>query len=287
VRQSGAARIVRALAVTAIVVWSLAPVALGVVTSFSTQTDVQAVPARWLPHHVTLDAFHSLLGGTGPAAAAGGSVSESGTFAKAMFNSASITLLSTVAILCVAISAGYGFSRLRFPGRGILFWGIVATIIVPVFTVVIALFRLMADAQLIDRKLGVVLVFVSTQTPLAMWLFHNHIKELPAEPEEAALIDGCTRFQAFWRVVLPQMTSGIAALSAILMLAVWGEFLIPLLLTSTMNSKPVTALIPEYVGKYTTNYPLLAAAGVLALLPPAIVALVLNRHIRGMLSGSS
>ena len=286
-RQSGAARIVRAVAVTAIVVWSLAPVALGVVTSFSTQTDVQAVPARWLPHHVTLDAFHSLLGGTGRAAAAGGSVSESGTFAKAMFNSASITLLSTVAILCVAISAGYGFSRLRFPGRGILFWGIVATIIVPVFTVVIALFRLMAGAQLIDHKLGVVLVFVSTQTPLAMWLFHNHIKELPAEPEEAALIDGCTRFQAFWRVVLPQMTSGIAALSAILMLAVWGEFLIPLLLTSTMNSKPVTALIPEYVGKYTTNYPLLAAAGVLALLPPAIVALVLNRHIRGMLSGSS
>jgi multiple sugar transport system permease protein len=287
VTQSGAARIVRAFAVTAIVVWSLAPVALGVVTSFSTQTDVQAVPARWLPHHATLDAFQSLLGGTGPAAAAGGSVSESGTFAKAMFNSASITLLSTVAILCVAISAGYGFSRLRFPGRGILFWGIVATIIVPVFTVVIALFRLMADVQLIDRKLGVVLVFVSTQTPLAMWLFHNHIKELPAEPEEAALIDGCTRFQAFWRVVLPQMTSGIAALSAILMLAVWGEFLIPLLLTSTMNSKPVTALIPEYVGKYTTNYPLLAAAGVLALLPPAIVALVLNRHIRGMLSGSS
>jgi multiple sugar transport system permease protein len=287
VRQSGAARIVRAVAVTAIVVWSLAPVALGVLTSFSTQTDVQAVPARWLPRHATLDAFHSLLGGTGRAAAVGGSVSESGTFAKAMFNSASITLLSTVAILCVAISAGYGFSRLRFPGRGILFWGIVATIIVPVFTVVIALFRLMADAQLIDRKLGVVLVFVSTQTPLAMWLFHNHIKELPAEPEEAALIDGCTRFQAFWRVVLPQMTSGIAALSAILMLAVWGEFLIPLLLTSTMNSKPVTALIPEYVGKYTTNYPLLAAAGVLALLPPAIVALVLNRHIRGMLSGSS
>jgi multiple sugar transport system permease protein len=284
---SGTARIGRAVAVTAIVLWSLAPIALGVITSLSAQTDVQAVPARWLPHHVTLDAFHALLGGTGPAAAAGGSVSESGTFGRAIFNSATLTLFSTVAILCVAISAGYGFSRLRFPGRRILFWGIVATIIVPVFTVVIALFRLMADAQLIDRKLGVVLVFVSTQTPLAMWLFHNHIKELPAEPEEAALIDGCTRFQAFWRVVLPQMTSGIAALSAILMLAVWGEFLIPLLLTSTLNSKPVTALIPEYVGKYTTNYPLLAAAGVLALLPPAVVALVLNRHIRGMLSGSS
>jgi multiple sugar transport system permease protein len=286
VTRSPAARIGRAVAIAAIVLWSLGPVALGVITSFSTQADVGAVPARWLPRQPTLDAYHSLLGGTG-SARAGGTVAESGAFAHAMWNSAATTAMSTVAILCVSIGAGYAFSRLRFRGRRLLFWGIVATMIVPVFTIVIALFRLMADAHLIDHKLGLVLVFVSTQTPLAMWLLHNHVKELPAEPEEAALIDGCTRWQAFWRVVLPQMTSGIAALSAIIMLAVWGEFLIPLLLTSTSASKTVTVLIPEYVGKYTTNYPLLAAAGVLALLPPAVVALVLNRHIRGMLSGSS
>jgi multiple sugar transport system permease protein len=169
----------------------------------------------------------------------------------------------------------------------VLLLTIVALIIMPVFTIVLALFRLMADAQLIDRKLGLVLVFAATQAPLAVWLMHNHIAELPTEPEEAALIDGCSRWQAFWRVVVPQMSSGIAALGALVMLAVWGEFLIPLLLTSTMNAKTVTVLIPEFVGKYTTNYPLLAAAGVLAMVPPAIVALLLNRHIRGMLSGSS
>jgi multiple sugar transport system permease protein len=287
VRSAPAARVVRALAITAIVVWSLGPVALGVITSVSTQNDVQAVPARWLPQHPTFDAYHALLGGTGREGRAGGTVSESGTFSTALRNSAVLTLVSTLAILCVSISAAYAFSRLRFRGRGVLFWGILATMIVPVFTLVLALFKIMADAHLIDRKLGLVLVFVSAQTPLAMWLFHNHIKELPTEPEDAALIDGCTRFQAFRKVVLPQMTSGIAALSAILMLAVWGEFLIPLLLSSTLNSKPVTVLIPEYIGKYTTNYPLLAAAGVIALLPPALVALVLNRHIRGMLSGSS
>jgi multiple sugar transport system permease protein len=280
------ARLGRGAAIALIVLWSLGPIALGVVTSFSTQQDVQAVPARWLPRQPTLDAYRSLLGGTA-SSRAGGTVSESGAFAHAMWNSASITLMSTVAVLCVAVSAGYAFTRLRFRGRSIAFWAIVATIIIPVFTVVIALFRLMADAHLIDTKLGLVLVFVSTQAPLAMWLLHNHVKELPTEPEEAALIDGCTRWQAFWRVVLPQMRSGIAALTAIVILAVWGEFLIPLLLTSTSASKPVTVLIPEYVGKYTTNYPLLAAAGVLALIPPAVVALILNRHIRGMLSGSS
>lgn len=281
-----AAQLLRVVAITGIGLWSLAPIGLGVATSLSTQADVQAVPARWLPRHAMLDAYRSLLGGTGDVRA-GGTVSESGAFAHAMWNSASVTLMSTLSILCVAISAGYAFARLRFPGRGALFWAIVATTVVPVFTVVIALFGLMADAHLIDHKLGLVLVFVSTTTPLAMWLVCNNVKELPTEPEEAALIDGCTRWQAFWHVVLPQMRSGIAALSAIVMLSVWGEFLIPLMLTSTSASKPVTVLIPEYVGKYTTNYPLLAAAGVLALLPPAVVALILNRYIRGMLSGSS
>jgi multiple sugar transport system permease protein len=281
-----AAQLLRIVAIAAILLWSLAPIGLGVITSLSTQADVQAVPARWLPHHATLDAYRSLLGGSGDFRA-GGTVSESGAFTHALWNSASITMLSTLAILCVAISAGYAFARLRFPGRGALFWAIVATTVVPVFTVVIALFGLLADAHLIDRKLGLVLVFVSTTTPLAMWLVHNHVKQLPTEPEEAALLDGCTRWQAFWHVALPQMRSGIAALSAIVVLLVWGEFLIPLLLTSTNASKPVTVLIPEYIGKYTTNYPLLAAAGVLAMLPPTVVALVLNRHIRGMLSGSS
>jgi multiple sugar transport system permease protein len=286
VTRSPAARLVRTVAIASIVVWLLAPIGLGVVTSLSTQADVQAVPARWLPGHATLDPYRSLLGGTGEARA-GGTVSERGAFAHAMWNSVSITLMSTLAILCVAISAGYAFARLRFPGHGALFWAIVATTVVPVFTVVLALFGLLAEVHLIDRTLGLVLVFLSTTTPLAMWLVHNHVQELPVEPEEAALIDGCTRWQPFWHVVLPQMRSGIAALSAIVVLSVWGEFLIPLLVTSTSASKPVTVLIPEYVGKYTTNYPLLAAAGVLALLPPAIVALVLNRHIRGMLSGSS
>jgi multiple sugar transport system permease protein len=145
----------------------------------------------------------------------------------------------------------------------------------------------MANAQLIDTKRGLILVFIATQSPLATWLLYTQVRELPHEPEEAALIDGCRRWQAFLRVVVPQMSSGIAAVAAIIVLSVWGEFLIPLLLTSTMNAKPVTVLITEYVGKYTTNYPILAAAGVLALIPPAILALVLNKRITGMLAGSS
>jgi multiple sugar transport system permease protein len=280
------ARLLRAIAITAIVVWSVSPIVLGVVTSISTQIDVRAVPTRWLPKSPTLDSYDALLGGTS-SQRAGGTVTEAGTFQQAMINSAILSVSATVATLIIATMAAYSFARLRFLLGKVLFYSVLATMIVPIFVVVVALFKLLADLQLIDTKIGLVLVFTATTTPLATWLLYNQVKEMPTEPEEAALIDGCRRRQAFVRVVVPQMGSGIAAISAILVLSVWGEFLIPLLLTSTLNAKPVTVLITEYVGKYTTNYPILAAAGVLALLPPAVVALILNRRITGMLAGSS
>jgi multiple sugar transport system permease protein len=284
VRPSAAGTALRAGAIVLLVAWSLGPLATGLLTSVSSQRDVQATPARWIPERASLDSYSALLGGEGRGGTALDTASEAGTFGRAMLNTATLTVASTLAILVVAIFAGYGFSRLRFAGSNALLWTVLATMVIPLFTLVVALYRLMAQLNLIDTFLGLVLVFVSSQAPLAIWLFYNHCRELPPEPEEAALIDGCTRWRAFLRVVLPQMTSGIAALTAIVMLAIWGQFLIPLLLSSTLETKPVTVLITEFIGKYTTNYPLLTAAGILAIVPPAVVALALNRHIRGMLS---
>jgi ABC-type glycerol-3-phosphate transport system permease component len=275
----------RGLAVALLIVWSLGPLAIGVTTSISTQREVNAIPTKWIPDDPTLDSYSALLGDS---SASGGAAldtaSDADAFGQAIVNTTILTVIATIAILVVAVMAGYGFSRLRFRGSNALLAVVLATMVIPVFTLVVALFRLMADFDLINTYLGLVLVFVSAQAPLAVWLFYNYCRELPADPEEAALIDGCTRLQAFGRVVLPQMRSGIAALTAITMLAIWGQFLIPLLLTSTIETKPVTVVITEFIGKYTTNYPLLTAAGVLAMIPPAVVALALNRHIRGMLS---
>ena len=279
-------RVAKLLAILVIVAWSVAPIVLGISTSISTQREVNAAPARIVPHDPTLTAYRGLLEGTSNQRA-GGTVSEKGTFLRSMENSTVLALVSTAVILVFATMAAYAFGRLRFRFGGALFAVLVGTLIVPIFVVVIALFKLMAETHLIDTKRGLVAVFVSTMTPLATWLLYTQVREMPTEPEEAALIDGCRRWQAFVRVVVPQMSSGIAAVAAILVLSVWGEFLIPLLLTSTMNAKPVTVQITEYVGKYTTNYPILAAAGVLALIPPALLALALNKRITGMLAGST
>jgi multiple sugar transport system permease protein len=277
--------LLRALAILLIVLWSIGPVLLGLITSFSTQIEATEVPARWIPHHPTIGAYRALIGGS--SGSAYGTVTEAGTFSKAMLNSTQLALAATAGILIVTTMASYAFTRLPFRGRSGVYYALLATMTVPVFVVVVALFQLFAQFHLIDTKVGLVLVYIAALSPLATWILHNNVKALPTEPEAAALIDGCTPFQAFRKVVLPQMAPAIAALSAILFLSVWGEFLIPLLLTSTMNAKPVTVLITEYVGRYSTNYPILTAAGVLSLLPPAIVALLLNRRITGMLAGST
>ena len=284
--ESRGVRALRVIAIFAIIVWSIGPILLGVMTSISSQVDVRAVPTRWVPHEVSLHAYRQLLEGTS-SQHSGGSVTEAGVFTQAMKTSAEVALITTVAVLIVSTMAAYAFARLRFRFGGVIFATTLITMVVPVFVVVVALFKVMADLNLVDTKRGLVAVFVATLSPLATWLLYNHVREMETEPEEAALIDGCRRWQAFIRVVVPQMSSAIAAVAAIIVLSVWGEFLIPLLLTSTSNSLPVTVLITQYVGKYTTNYPLLAAAGVLALLPPALIALFLNRRIQGVMAGSS
>lgn len=270
----------------AIIAWSLGPVAIGLITSLSTQADVQAVPAHWLPDSPTIASYRTLLGGD---TVQGGirTPSEVKAFGSAMANTAIVTIEAVIACVIVSVLAGYAFSRLRFFGRRTAFAALVVTLEVPVFALLAPLFQLMAGVDLIDTQLGLVLVYISAQAPLAVWLLYNYCRELPIEPEEAALIDGCGRFSVFWRIALPQMRSGIAAVSAIVMLSVWGQFLVPLLFAPTIATKPVTVLITEFVGKYNSNQPLIVAAGMLALLPPAIVAIALNRQIRGMLSGWS
>ena len=279
-------RAFRLLSILWILAWSLGPILVGVVTSVSSQPDVRAVPARWIPHTVSLDSYRQLLEGSS-SQQSGGTVTEAGVFSQAMLVSTEVALMSTALTLMVAVMAAYAFGRLRFRLGQVLFIGVLSTMLVPIFVVAVTLFQVFADLHLIDTKRGLTLVFVATLTPLATWLLYNHVREMEVGPEEAALVDGCRRWQAFLRVVLPQMAPALAAVGAIIALSVWGEFLIPLLLTSTSNSKPVTVLITEYVGKYTTNYPILAAAGVLALLPPALLALLLNRRITSVMAGSS
>lgn len=268
----------QALALAFVLVWSLAPIYIGVVTSFSTRTSVSSVPPAWFPNPVSLDGYAGLLPG-------GQGTGTSDEFIYAFMHSMVLAGFSTFITLCLSVMSGYAFSRLRFPGRRIVLAGVVGTLVIPLFLLIVPLFRLMSAYHLIGTFPGLILLYVTAYTPLGIWLFYNYVRELPVELEQAARVDGCSRFQAFYRIVIPQMRSGIAALAAILLLGTWGEFTIPLIFATNEQTQPLTVIITQFVGKYSRDVPLMMAAGVLSMLLPATIALALSRHIREMIGG--
>ncbi|HXA62690.1 MAG TPA: carbohydrate ABC transporter permease [Streptosporangiaceae bacterium] len=281
-RRLSVLRLLRAVVIAGALLWTLGPILVAAVTSVSTQSEITASPAVWFPHHPTLRAYRALLP-TG--AGGGGADSEAHQLGSAMLTSLVVSLETTAVTLVLSVLAGYAFARLDFRGRKVVFVAVVSTLVLPVFALVVPLFRIMATLQLINTNPGLILIYVSAIAPLGIWMFYSYVKDVPVGPQEAALVDGCTRFQALVKIVLPQMRPGIAALTTIVFLASWSQFLIPLLFAQSPSLKPVTVLITEFVGKYNTNYALIAAAGLIALLPPALLALSQSRQIRGMLSG--
>ncbi|MBA2522611.1 MAG: carbohydrate ABC transporter permease, partial [Solirubrobacterales bacterium] len=136
-RPSRLATAARVVVVVLLVAWSLGPIVVGVLTSLSTQPEIAALPAHWLPADPSLDAYSSLLGsdGGGDKARVGvGTASDASAFKSALLNTTILTVVSTLVILVVAILAGYGFSRLAFKGSSVLMWVVVATLIIPLFT---------------------------------------------------------------------------------------------------------------------------------------------------------
>lgn len=274
-------RLLRIVVLVLVVMWSAAPIYAGFTTSLSRQVDVQRTPAQWVPSPVTGAAYRDLL----PNGDAGAAAGASHSFFHSLLVSIELSVASSVLTVVISILSGYAFSRLDFPGRRLIMGMVVGTLVIPLFALVVPLFRMYSVWRLNNTMVGLILLYTTAYAPLGIWLFFNYVRQLPREPEEAALVDGCSRLRALVLIVLPQMRAGIAALTAIMVISTWGEFLIPLIFSTTSSTQPITITISEFVGKYTVNVPLMMAAGILALIPPAVLALAVNRNIRGMLSG--
>ncbi len=131
------------------------------------------------------------------------------------------------------------------------------------------------------------LVYVSGFLPLATWILHNYMAGLPRAIEEAALIDGASRLQVLWYVVLPLARPGIISTAIITFLFAWAQFLFPLVLSSDISTQPLTVVIAALQGRHVVPSTLLSAAGMIAIAVPAVIALTFNRYIvSGLLTGS-
>lgn len=275
-----AGQVARIVALGMVVVWSLFPIYWALKTSLSTNVAAQSTPVQWWPDHVRFTAYQALFG-AGPE-----SQDAAGGIARSLINITVEATGATVLTLVVSVLGAYAFARLHFRLKGVLFYAVIATLMLPVYATLIPLYRIMADLRLVDTYAGIILVYTSGFIPLAMWIMYNVFMALPRAIEEAAFIDGATTMQAFRKVVLPTARPGIAATAIVTFLFGWSQFIFPLVLSSSTSTQPLTVLLAA-IDSRNVPYTIINAAAIIAVAVPAVIVFFLNRWIvTGITAGS-
>jgi multiple sugar transport system permease protein len=201
-------------------------------------------------------------------------------------NSIVIGFGSTFLAVFLGTLAAYGFSRFKVPLADDLLFFILSTRMMPPIAVAIPTYLMYRQLGLIDTRIGMILLYTAVNVSLAVWLLKGFIDEIPREYEEAALVDGYTRLQAFRKAVLPQAVAGIAATAIFCLIFSWNEYAFALLLTSG-DAQTMPPFIPFIIGEGGQDWPAVAAATTLFLLPIVIFTVLLRKHLlRGITFGA-
>jgi multiple sugar transport system permease protein len=249
--------------------------------SLSTQVELFAIPPHWIALHPT---FQNYLDIIFPNLAAS---SVPRTFTVSLLNS--LKIASSVTIICLVIGGltAYALVRIPFKLNGVILIGILGTRMIPEVSLIIPLFILASSMQLINKPIVLVITYMSFALPYTIWMLATFFRTVPIELEEAARLDGCTRLGILWRVVMPISMPGLISTAMFVFLLAWDEFFYALIFTSTLAAKTVPVAIAEFVGRYSVNITGMMAGGILAALPPVILALIFQRYIvSGMTAGA-
>ena len=231
-----------------------------------TRKEIYLGVARFIPKQPVLDNFIAVL--------------TNGSFLNYLWNALILSCLSALGILIVALPAAYAFSRLPLRGKPVWMLGILAFQMISPLVIMVPLYRYMSALGLTDTHFGVIMVYIALGVPLAVWLLKNTIDGIPRSLDEAALIDGCTPFSAFWRIIVPLSSPGIASVFIISVIAGWSQFLVPFLLITRESLTPVAVGIFNYSGSSNdSSVQLLAAACLISVVPAIIAFLALQRLI--------
>lgn len=207
-------------------------------------------------------------------------------YGQRFFNSVIIGFGSTALCMILGTAAAYAFSRFRVPLKDDLLFFILSTRMMPPIAVAIPIFLMFRQIGLNDTHLGMILLYTAVNLSLSVWLLKGFIDEIPVEYEEAALIDGYTRFQAFMKVVLPQAATGIASTAIFCLIFAWNEYAFAVLLTSgTAQTAP--PFIPTIIGVGGKDWPAVAAGATIFLVPVMVFTILLRKHLlRGITFGA-
>ncbi len=283
-RLPGPLGIIRAVVIGLFLAWTLLPVLWMIDASLQSTLQITGLPFRLLPDPPTLANYAGIvLGQYG----ASGSAAAQQTYLAGLRNSLIIATGTTLLCCGVGVLAGYAFSRFSFAGKDKVFLGTMTMQMFPFVAMVVPLFLLVRQLGLRDTWWSLILVDSAFIAPYAVWIMRNFFAAIPRELDEAAAIDGASRMRTLLSVILPISAPGVAAVAVYAFLAAWNDFFGGLVLTSTPAAQPLTVLMTQFSTHSQADIGLQITGGLLAALPPVLLALVLQRYlVRGLTAGA-
>lgn len=207
---------------------------------------------------------------------------------RLLVNSLIIGIGATALNLVLGLMGGYALARFEFRGRRTFMFGILLIRVIPAPATIVALYLIMVNLKLTNTLIGLILVEAVLQLPVTLWLLKGTISAVPIELEEAAWVDGSTRVQAIWRIVLPLAGPGLGAAAMLTFMGVWGDFLTPLVMLQSQELYPLSiGLFRAFSERNQVDWGLLAASSAVYVVPPAILYLFVRKHLlRSSLGGA-
>lgn len=254
---------VLALVAIALAALWLLPLVWALLTSLKPESETTDVPLRWLPSEFTLDAYRGVL--------------EHGDIWIWLGNSVFTAGMVTLLVVLLASMAGYGFSRMEFRGRRVLFTFVLAGILVPTEVLIVPLFQEMVFLGLVDTAWGIILPQVVL--PAMVYILKIFFDGIPRELEEAALMDGASRWRVYWRIVLPLSRPVLAAVAIFTFITTWNNFFWPFIVTADPASMTLPVGLATVQGSYGVRYAEVMATVIIAGLPLLLVFALFQRHI--------
>ncbi len=269
----------------AVTLYILAPFSWLVLTSFMHEQDALAVPPQWIPANPTLSNYLTFFDPSGTRAVVGSRAAEQTL--PSMVNSM-IAAGGTAALnVILGALAGYGLARITFRGRGTLLALYLGSRMLPGIALIVPLYLTVRAYGLLDHLGALVVTYLTFTLPFTIWLLKNYFQAIPRSLEEAAMVDGCNWWQMFYYILLPAAAPGLVAAAMFAFMTAWSDYLFAVILTSTIASKTMPVVVAGFATDVTTERTLMAASGVLAVIPPLVFAFAFQRLIvQGLTSGA-
>jgi multiple sugar transport system permease protein len=265
-----------------VTLWLVGPFVWLFVTSVSYQKHLMARPLSFIPPEITLDNYRMITGlmrfhAEGQAA----------KILPSMWNTLVVAAVVTAVNLVLGTTAGYAYARFRFPLKMFSLFALLFTRMLPTVVLVPAFFVIFRAFGLQNTLTGLVIAYCSFTLPFTVWIMKAYFETVPADLDKSALVDGCNRFQAYYKIVLPVSGPGLVAGGAFTFMLCWNEFVV----AQVLNTKPGTTTLPPVIagmnGQINIDYSVIAASGFLGALPAVLLVLIFQKYmVQGLTAGS-